>query len=553
MKEAEAEMNIISVLPAECISHIVSCTTPQDACRSSLVSHLFRIAADSDIVWERFLPQDYKEIISSSLNSLSKKDLYFHLCNHPIIIGNEHGTRKAEWQKMLYGRGKRAYSYMGRYTPYWQWISLPESRFAQVAELNYVWWLEIKGYIETKNLSPRTAYAAYFVYQLSSEHNPRTATTPFRFRVAYEQGTADERSVILDPITHEGIAPPQARYRGNGWIEIEMGEFITEEDNATVLFSLMEISSFCKSGLIGTSPGRGREEIWIDRRHKKRKEAVAEMDFISTLLAECISHIVSCTTPLDACRSSLVSSLFQIATDSDIVWERFLPKTKIIRKSFPLLPTPCPRRISTFIFANTASSQAMITALQKQSGKKSYMVGARELTVILEDTPKCWQWISIPESRFSQVSKLNYISWLDIKGYIETKNLSPRTTYAATRYVDTKNSITSRVAYEKSAVAVERSLILDPLSYGGRRSVTLYPLTFEGRVGPQARYRLDGWIEIEMGEFVTEEDNATVVCSLMETSSFCKKGIIVEGIELRPNNEGSLWKALSLTETLHFT
>ncbi|KAI5347592.1 hypothetical protein L3X38_000479 [Prunus dulcis] len=253
MKEAEAEMNIISVLPAECISHIVSCTTPQDACRSSLVSHLFRIAADSDIVWERFLPQDYKEIISSSLNSLSKKDLYFHLCNHPIIIGNGNMSMALEKQsgKKCYMVGARELTVIwGDTPPYWQWISLPESRFAQVAELNYVWWLEIKGYIETKNLSPRTAYAAYFVYQLSSEHNPRTATTPFRFRVAYEQGTADERSVILDPITHEGIAPPQARYRGNGWIEIEMGEFITEEDNATVLFSLMEISSFCKSGLI---------------------------------------------------------------------------------------------------------------------------------------------------------------------------------------------------------------------------------------------------------------------------------------------------------------
>ncbi|XP_020423941.1 F-box protein PP2-B10 isoform X2 [Prunus persica] len=201
----------------------------------------------------------------------------------------------------------------------------------------------------------------------------------------------------------------------------------------------------------------------------------------------------------------------------------FFPKTKIIRKSFPLLPTPCPRRISTFIFANTASSQAMVTW-----AKRAYSCIGRYTKMLAK-------------SRFSQVSKLNYISWLDIKGYIETKNLSPRTTYAAyfvylltSEHVTwtRKIPITSRVAYEKSAVAVERSLILDPLSYGGRRSVTPYPLTFEGRVGPQARYRLDGWIEIEMGEFVTEEDNATVVCSLMETSSFCKRGIIVEGIDL---------------------
>ncbi|VVA26186.1 PREDICTED: F-box [Prunus dulcis] len=139
MKEAEAEMNIISVLPAECISHIVSCTTPQDACRSSLVSHLFRIAADSDIVWERFLPQDYKEIISSSLNSLSKKDLYFHLCNHPIIIGNGNMSMALEKQsgKKCYMVGARELTVIwGDTPPYWQWISLPESR----RRLQRCWW-----------------------------------------------------------------------------------------------------------------------------------------------------------------------------------------------------------------------------------------------------------------------------------------------------------------------------------------------------------------------------------------------------------------------------
>ncbi|PQM37763.1 putative F-box protein PP2-B12 [Prunus yedoensis var. nudiflora] len=249
MKEAEAEMNIISMLPAECISHIVSCTTPRDACRSSLVSSLFRIAADSDFVWERFLPQDYKEIISTSLNSLSKKDLYFHLCNHPIIIGNGNMSMALEKQsgKKCYMVGARGLSIIWGDTPrYWQWISLPESRFSQVAKLKYVWWLDIKGYIETKNLSPRTTYAAYFVYQLSSQHNPETAATPVTLRVAYEHSAvAVERSVLLDP------APPHARYRGDGWFEIEMGEFVTEEDNATVVCSLMETSNYnCKRGLI---------------------------------------------------------------------------------------------------------------------------------------------------------------------------------------------------------------------------------------------------------------------------------------------------------------
>ncbi|BBG92325.1 hypothetical protein Prudu_000035, partial [Prunus dulcis] len=157
----------------KCISHIVSCTTPLDACRSSLVSSLFRIAADSDIVWERFLPQDYKEIISTSLNSLSKKDLYFHLCNHPIIIGNGN-------------MGQEGFQLYGEIHP------------------------DIGGGYLCQSLALITTQS-------------RTAATPVTLRVAYEHSAvAVEHSVILDPVNYEGTAPPHARYRGDGWFEIEM-------------------------------------------------------------------------------------------------------------------------------------------------------------------------------------------------------------------------------------------------------------------------------------------------------------------------------------------
>ncbi|KAL9408671.1 hypothetical protein AB3S75_047118 [Citrus x aurantiifolia] len=89
-------MDIAAVdqLPAECILHIISLTTPRDACILATVCPIFQSAADSNSVWEKFLPSDYNHIISnsvsdSSLNtSLSKKDLYFHLCHNPIIINN---------------------------------------------------------------------------------------------------------------------------------------------------------------------------------------------------------------------------------------------------------------------------------------------------------------------------------------------------------------------------------------------------------------------------------------------------------------------------------
>jgi len=77
-------------LPEGCIANILSRTTPLDACRLSLVSKIFRSAAESDTVWDRFLPSDYHSIISQSSPPLpnypSKKSLYLALSDRPIII-----------------------------------------------------------------------------------------------------------------------------------------------------------------------------------------------------------------------------------------------------------------------------------------------------------------------------------------------------------------------------------------------------------------------------------------------------------------------------------
>lgn len=84
-------------LPEGCIATALSLTSPKDACRLALVASTFRSAAESDAVWERFLPPDYYDIISrsidgpDSLNFGSKKDLYLYLCDNPILIDG--GTR----------------------------------------------------------------------------------------------------------------------------------------------------------------------------------------------------------------------------------------------------------------------------------------------------------------------------------------------------------------------------------------------------------------------------------------------------------------------------
>ncbi|KDO49392.1 hypothetical protein CISIN_1g035450mg [Citrus sinensis] len=46
------DITVVGHQSAECISHIISLTVPRDACKSSLVCHVFKSAADSDSVGE---------------------------------------------------------------------------------------------------------------------------------------------------------------------------------------------------------------------------------------------------------------------------------------------------------------------------------------------------------------------------------------------------------------------------------------------------------------------------------------------------------------------
>ncbi|KAF2316838.1 hypothetical protein GH714_042179 [Hevea brasiliensis] len=57
----------------------------------------------------------------------------------------------------------------------WMWKIVPYSRFTEVAELKFVWLLEIRGKIDTSMLSPLAYYVAYLVFKM------RTDATGFIF------------------------------------------------------------------------------------------------------------------------------------------------------------------------------------------------------------------------------------------------------------------------------------------------------------------------------------------------------------------------------------
>ncbi|XP_047321958.1 putative F-box protein PP2-B12 [Impatiens glandulifera] len=234
-------------LPENCITKILSFTSPQDAFRLSLtMGSTFGSAAESDAVWEAFMPSDYTDIISRSLEfsppplTFSIKDLFFHLAHTPLII--DHGTKSFSLEKSsgrkCYMLGARDLNIVWSNDPeYWIFKSLPESRFPEVAELLLVCWLEINGKLSTNLLSRNTLYGAYLVFKVTSQvigidsHPMEVSCGISGSDTAYKTHTVflDHRRRRKNGSRNKMKNLPKAR--GDGWLEIKIGEYLKLDDD----------------------------------------------------------------------------------------------------------------------------------------------------------------------------------------------------------------------------------------------------------------------------------------------------------------------------------
>ncbi|KAJ1692402.1 hypothetical protein LUZ63_009100 [Rhynchospora breviuscula] len=262
----------INLLPEECLSHVISFTTPRDAIVSSAVSRPLQSAADSDATWEHFLPSDYASILSRAVDPVhyaSKKDLYFRLCDpdHPVLIDGgtmSFGLEKSSGAKCFMISARALSIIWGDDDRYWQWIALPESRFNECAELSAVCWLEIKRTIDSNILTIHTAYAAYLVFKLAP--NAYGLSNPLQTaKITVAGDTVSEHFVCLnvreretpnpwwggeiEEITDDVILPSE---RQDGWWEVELGEFYSGDGiDGEVGMSFVEIrGGLWKNGLI---------------------------------------------------------------------------------------------------------------------------------------------------------------------------------------------------------------------------------------------------------------------------------------------------------------
>ncbi|XP_066345875.1 F-box protein PP2-B10-like isoform X2 [Miscanthus floridulus] len=266
--EADSDCSVLR-LPEACLAHVISLTTPTDACRSSAVSTAFQAAASSDPVWERFLPPDYRSIISRADHPVdlttSKKELFLSLAEDHILV--DQGT-KSFWLDRTSGAkcymlsSRSVHITWGDYPLYWRRIYLPDSRFEEVAELIAVCWLDIAGNIERTELSPNTKYAAYLVFRLADESYGLDCPTQ-EARIATGDQVATRR-LSMYPCTTQAREGEQGgraedestvsypREREDDWMEVELGEFYNHQgDTGVVGFSLVEhVQLHWKKGLM---------------------------------------------------------------------------------------------------------------------------------------------------------------------------------------------------------------------------------------------------------------------------------------------------------------
>ncbi|KAJ4955030.1 hypothetical protein NE237_011813 [Protea cynaroides] len=263
MEQGGTSTTDLYALGEDCIAEILSHISPRDTCRLSVVSSKFQSAADSDSVWERFLPSDMQLILSSSVshslpNFSSKKEQFLYLCNNPLLI--DYGSKIFTLEKcsgkkcFMIGAKELSIFTLGGNTTNWISQSLPESRFPKVAELNI--WREIRGKMETRLLSPNTTYVAYLVFKLT-EFGFQYAPVLFSIKLGSGGGRLEEGQVkyvylmtrrltmadehkswrVIEEdedilLEWRELLEPEAREkpkkRGDGWMEIKMGEFFNE-------------------------------------------------------------------------------------------------------------------------------------------------------------------------------------------------------------------------------------------------------------------------------------------------------------------------------------
>ncbi|KAI9181258.1 hypothetical protein LWI28_013048 [Acer negundo] len=259
----------------------------------------------------------------------------------------------------------------------------------------------------------------------------------------------------------------------------------------------------------------------------------------------CIAVVISFTTPRDACRLACVSTTFKSASDSDIVWDRFLPPEYSSSSSSSSSTTrwSALRKKELYFCTchNLIHNGKMSFWFDLPSGKKCYMISARELYIEDADNTYGWRWFTIPDAddakpwwlpdcRFPEVVVRRDSTPFEIVGKITTSLLSEMTTYVA--YL---------VFAESSILNVDDGPVEVAVEFAGSSNGQSRTIYFRRRHqieeddGFYPKKRGDGWVESELGEFFNRGDIDGELLMTIKTEMM--QNLIVQGMEIRPKKE----------------
>ncbi|KAL1549562.1 F-box protein PP2-B15-like [Salvia divinorum] len=261
---------------------------------------------------------------------------------------------------------------------------------------------------------------------------------------------------------------------------------------------------------------------------------------MEALPEDCLSLVIALTSPCDACSAAAVSTAFRTAAASDAVWESFLPPDyrDIISRSV----SPVDLSSKKDAFRRLSSAPLLIDggkktfSIDKSRNKKIYMLSARELSIAWSKNSLCWSWKPVDHSRFLEAAELVMVSWLELHGKVNVGMLSPNTTYRAYLILQLVNRafgldvVPSEASIEIGNYKKIRTIHLDKYNRHG-------PMDLNGGEDNMIHPCGDKWLEVELGEFHSHGRKEEEVVSIWfrETNGVhLKGGIVVEGIELRP-------------------
>uniref|UniRef100_A0A453QI33 Uncharacterized protein n=4 Tax=Aegilops tauschii subsp. strangulata TaxID=200361 RepID=A0A453QI33_AEGTS len=168
--------------------------------------------------------------------------------------------------------------------------------------------------------------------------------------------------------------------------------------------------------------------------------------------------------------------------------------------------------------------------LDRETGAGCYMVPARELSI---------GWGALADSRSSESAELILVCWLYIRGKIDSKMLSQGSIYSVYMVYKFANYLYGlsdgyyglELPVQKASVSVGdnhqiRKVCIHPNQQRSMRRNCHATLPHK---------RADGWMELELGEFVCEgHEDGDVSFGLSEMKDLSRKnGLIVQGIEIR--------------------